>query len=969
MDVIDRLYQKINEDPLTPKVLLVPTFAQGHQLVERLCKRYRAIFNIEVQTLRDLLKSHTKLELYRRQISFLDEQQAMWVVRKLMKQIAEEQANSYIKASMLKPGIVHQVHHAIKEIRSAGIHSDSLNSGQFTNVIKGEYIRRLLMLYEAHLEEYSQMDLAGLSAFISPREQDDTIYLAHMPMGWTYVEQLIIEQLTGNRLYDLSNNEPFYINDNFATNQFTMFRASGSLAEVREGLRRILSEPTTTLDQSEIILSNYEQYAPIVLAQSEVLEIHCTFSNGLPMEFCALGKALQGIMNWITEGYPVSKLTELIRHACLSFPDERWTRDEWIRLLENSGIGWSKERYMSALRPEQLDEADREQGAVLHTYMENLFTRLPEGELWNPLDLLSWLEKFAQNYVPNFSEDDVYVQATLKDMKSRFNANWFEPMPKELAIRYVYELLNDIRIRVSATPRSGAIHVSSLQNGGWSGRERTWIVGLGERAWSLSSLQDPLLLDIERTNVSEYLQLAHTSAKKARSERESRLAQIRGEVWLSYSSYDPGQQKTQGPAFEMLQVLRLAKEDQTLDFAALERTLGEPYAVMDMMHGSETSATLDEIDAWTQALKDSSGSGKRKDGQQTVLQYYATLTEGEQAKQFRSNEDLSVYDGWLQINPPSIPDKQVGDYSEYQVSVSQLEKYARCGMQYYFEYVLKLRPKNVAQYDPTRWLQASDKGTLMHDIFHKYLELVTDQGTQAPVHQREQLSEITEQVIADFASKIPYPNMHVFAKECAEIRRDIEVFNHSEQGNADQPCFFELDLSTADGEPMMVLLPNGIRIKLKGFVDRVDRIGPHQYRIIDYKTGNPSKYKDGEYFSGGTQLQHALYSIAVEQWLRESGIDAEARVMEAAYYFPTERGRGERVRRNQNRRDELSFIIAQLMESRSRGIYIPAKDTKSCKWCDYQAVCGSHAEKMPYKRESSNNADLLSRLLEVENIG
>ncbi len=44
MDLIDRLYQKINEAPLSPKVLLAGSYAQGHQLLEQICKRYGAIF-------------------------------------------------------------------------------------------------------------------------------------------------------------------------------------------------------------------------------------------------------------------------------------------------------------------------------------------------------------------------------------------------------------------------------------------------------------------------------------------------------------------------------------------------------------------------------------------------------------------------------------------------------------------------------------------------------------------------------------------------------------------------------------------------------------------------------------------------------------------------------------------------------------------------------------------------------------
>ncbi len=194
----------------------------------------------------------------------------------------------------------------------------------------------------------------------------------------------------------------------------------------------------------------------------------------------------------------------------------------------------------------------------------------------------------------------------------------------------------------------------------------------------------------------------------------------------------------------------------------------------------------------------------------------------------------------------------------------------------------------------------------------------------------------------------------------------MEIFYLQEDGRTDQPCFFELELATHDGEPMEIHLPGGIHFKLKGFVDRVDRIGPHEYRIIDYKTGSTSKYKAAEYFSGGTQLQHAVYSIAVEQWLRETGMDPGAKVTEAEYYFPTERGRGEKVVRTQNRRVELAAIVTKLLESRNRGIYVPAKDSMVCGWCDYRAVCGSHAEWMAGKRDSSVNADILSTLLEVE---
>ncbi|AHV95609.1 PD-(D/E)XK nuclease family protein [Paenibacillus sabinae] len=965
MDLIDRLYQKINEAPLSPKVLLARSYAQGQQLLEQICKRYGAVFNVEVQTLRGIVTAKTKSELFRRKISLLDEGQAVWVVRELMKQLAIENPMTYINESMLKPGIVNQVNRVISDMRLAGLRSDEVKAECFTNLHKGKYLKRLLASYETYLKENGRTDVAGLADYLKPGG-DETVYLAFVPTGWTLVERNMIHKLSGDRFCFLDSDAPFYKNEDFSTNRFSMFRATGSLAEVREGFRRILSDHAA-LDRMEIILSDYEHYAPIIHSHAEALGVAYTLSNGLPLVFCDAGKAVVGALDWIAEGFPVKRLAEILRHGYISFSDERWSRTDWIRLLEKSGIGWGRERYLALLRPERLSEEEREQGTALFTYVKDWFDRLPEGNEWNPLILLEWLTDFVQKHVPARSLDDANVGATLREMKKHYSASPSEPMPMDLAVQYVKEMLAGIRIRVTATPKPGAIHISSLQNGGWSGRDRTWILGMDERTWSISAVQDPLLLDQERITLSKHLEPAKERAKNVRSERESRLSQIRGEIWLSYSSYDVGEQKSQGPAFEMLQVLRLQSGDSSLDFGALEHSLGEPYSVMEIMHAAELAASFDEIDAWTILLHES--NGKSKDGRQIILQTYPHLAAGYQAQNYRLNEKLSAYDGWLEIdtfaNSTDLDSIQRRDT----ISVSQLEKYASCGLQYYFYYVLKLRPKEVSEFDRTRWLQASERGSLLHDVFRRYLEDVTNKGTKRGVHNRGRLAEIMEIVIRENELCIPAPNMHVFAKECEEIRRDVEIFYLNEVGKTDQPCFFELELTTHDGEPIEINLSSGIRFKLKGFVDRVDRIGPHEYRIIDYKTGSTSKYKATEYFSGGTQLQHAIYSIAVEQWLRETGKDPEAKVTEAEYYFPTERGRGENVRRTQNRREELTAIVANLLESRNRGIYVPAKDSKVCGWCDYQAVCGSHVEWMVGKRESSVNADILNTLLEVERHG
>lgn len=960
MDLIDRLYQKINEEPLRPKVLLANSYAQGHQLLEQICKRYGSVYNVEVQTLHGVVTDKAKLELFRRKIRLLDARQTFWIVRLMMKQLAEADPTCYITTDMLKPGIVDKVHRALTEIRMAGLDSDRVQADHFTNPAKGRYLRQLLARYEAYLKEQNQSDFAGLTAFIMP-SSEDALYLAIEPTGWARTERSLIDLLAGDRLYLLESDKPFYKNKQFAAaNTFSMFRATGSVAEVREGFRRMLTEPLSW-DRTEIILSDYESYAHVLYAHAEAHDIACTLSNGLPLVFCNAGRAAIGILEWIEEGYPVKKLAEMLRHGIVNFPDERWSSGPWVRLLEKSGIGWGRERYFDMLRPERLSDEDRDQGVVLYSHIDKWFDKLPEGDEWNPIVILKWVASFVELYATARSSDDASVVAALQETARLHSASPSEEMPMNMAIDYVREMVGGIRIRVSATPKPGAIHVSSLQNGGVSGRDRTWIIGMDERAWGVSAVQDPLLLDEERTALSADLESMGERARRTRMEREARLSLIRGEVWLSYSSYDVGEQKGQRSAFEMLQVLRMQSGDATKDFGDLEHALGEPYSVMDIMHPTEFRDSIDAKDDWARLLLNA--NGKRNDGLQAILQTYPALAQGYRAQALRQDEKLSAYDGWLDLDTLAPQDER-----QY-ISVSQLELYASCGLKYYFQYVLKLRAKEMAEFDRTRWLQANEKGSLLHAVFQRYLAEATGGGSKPSMHSRSRLFEIVETVIEEFASTVPAPSSHVFAKECEEIQRDAEIFYRNEVDKTDQPRFFELELTTHDGEPMEIKLSGGIRFKLKGFVDRVDEIGPHEYRIIDYKTGSPNKYKPSEYFSGGTQLQHALYTVAVEQWLRETEIDSQARVMEAEYYFPTERGRGEYVRRVQNRREELASVVAGLLESRKRGIYVPAMDSGACRYCDYQEMCGSHADRMAEKRVSAINRDILSKLLEVEGIG
>ncbi len=88
----------------------------------------------------------------------------------------------------------------------------------------------------------------------------------------------------------------------------------------------------------------------------------------------------------------------------------------------------------------------------------------------------------------------------------------------------------------------------------------------------------------------------------------------------------------------------------------------------------------------------------------------------------------------------------------------------------------------------------------------------------------------------------------------------------------------------------------GKRVRLRGRIDRIDRLADGGYEVTDYKTGGFWRPSWTGWFGGGRQLQHALYALAAVELLRAT--DPGARVAASGYYFPTVKGGGERVSRH-----------------------------------------------------------------------
>jgi ATP-dependent helicase/nuclease subunit B len=139
----------------------------------------------------------------------------------------------------------------------------------------------------------------------------------------------------------------------------------------------------------------------------------------------------------------------------------------------------------------------------------------------------------------------------------------------------------------------------------------------------------------------------------------------------------------------------------------------------------------------------------------------------------------------------------------------------------------------------------------------------------------------------------------------------------------------------------MLELAPGLAFRLRGRIDRIDRLDTGGYEVVDYKTGwyVPAQYAGT--FIGGRLLQHALYAVAATQLLRPR--DPQAQVTRSSYYLPTVRGQAQRVVYPPVGSERLAAVVRDLFDVLAAGAFVHAEDDGDCRYCDFGPACGRDA--------------------------
>ena len=1015
----------IQRDPLTHKVLLAPTMAQGNQLLERICLEGSSWLNVRVATLRSMALDIASLKLAEERLSFANATTTRGAVEAVLAERVRA-TESYFHGMRPTGGLVEAVHQAVQDLRMGGLSEKGLPAGAFETAEKHGEIVAVLSSYCNELASINAVDEADVfrialqAVAAADQPEPGTRYLVTHGLCLNALSRRFFDALVRPRAIILSGppvrgidpprrtvlSEPTVpetrLSYLFAPQEkpaelasdveLDLFHASSPTNELREVVRRILTEGIG-LDEVEVVATDTETYGAALHNLTLKLELECTLADGLPLARTRPGRAVAALLSWIEGGFFVEPMRRAIAAGDIDLPEHEGDRPSNMgaaRFLRSIGIGWGRERYLpmlaSAFRRAERDlngtipggdEAGEKRAltikrrlsclTVLRTLFRGLLDAVPPPHEDGKVRLASMIQAvrdFVDRNARCSTEPDTAARAAILDVLDELRGFGERDVPIADATDAVRTALATVRVQASG-PRPGSVHLSHFRRGGCSGRPRTFVVGLDESRFPGKGLQNPILLDRERQALSDDLPTSGEALSESLHAMASMFARLRGKVTVSYAGYDPLDNRPVAPCSVVLQAFRLASGDDAADYTKLMESLGA-------LHGTIPGGDrcLDATDVWFRALAE---GPVLADGLKRVRAEYPGLAAGMDAEDARDSDAVTSFDGKIQDCEELDPRGNDGIV----MSCSRIERLASCPHAYFLRYVLGIKKPDEVEYDPTGWLDPLMRGCLLHDVFCRYMRQLRQHGGKSGPDTLPMAIEVLQQVAAEYEDVIPSPSDQVMRFEMKELEDSVRVFHRIECGRGEgTPRFFEAAFGFGEeptagevgsSDPLRIELGTRKWLLLRGRVDRIDELSPGKFVVLDYKTGRATACSDHDYFLGGRQVQHALYALAAEQFLKTCGVHGDPKVVKAGYVFPTVRGEGRRLLRDQDRRADLTKLMNALCDAIRSGCFVASPDARSagCDYCDYAEACGASLAAERSKRKADAGARAMAHLLEA----
>src|SRR5690625_2447288 len=414
-------------------------------------------------------------------------------------------------------------------------------------------------------------------------------------------------------------------------------------------------------------------------------------------------------------------------------------------------------------------------------------------------------------------------------------------------------------------PTIDHVIVGTVEHSRISGIKGSFLLGVNEGVWPLKPPVDGMINERERDLLAEQgLKLADTSRRQLLDDwfdMYTVFTSGRDFLWLSYPISDE-EGKSQMPS-------QLIKQIEDLFPVCSDRLLlQEPDELLEanrfIITPNKTRAAL------------TSQLARYRKGYPIhsvwwhVLNWYITHHEKHETT-YTTLQSL-----YYQNVPSELTSETVNQLypKKVKTSISRLESYYRCSYQHFARYSLGLEERKTYQLD------APDIGLLFHEALKTITEWIQEEGQDFAKLTKQDASGYAQKAVNKLSPILQHQILHssnrykYIQKKLQEV---IARATHILSEQARQSDFSPIGLELGFGEdqsldPLILPLPNGFELVLRGQIDRVDKSindGNLYLRIIDYKSSARGLNLVEVYY--GLALQMLAYLDVVlsqsEQWL------------------------------------------------------------------------------------------------------
>ena len=642
-------------------------------------------------------------------------------------------------------------------------------------------------------------------------------------------------------------------------------------------------------------------------------------------------------------------------------------KDRWARRLSGYEAELSRRLELVAVDDEPRAEYLRRELVSLSQLQSlalpiiDLLDGLPKKASW-----LEWLERLLALAGLALREPEPIASAIAElAVMGRVDAVGLAEVERVLHSR-----LRDLREEPGGS-RFGRVLVGTLDDAAARSFDIVFVPGLAEGLFPRRIFEDPLLLDAAVTEVSPELVQRPRLVRRERLLLHGALAAAERQVVLSCPRIDTLRGRARVPSFYALEVLEAADGHADLDpwtRSTLNTTSGElgwpaPVKAEDAIDEAEYDlATLGPL-----LRKDADevrGRARYLVVNAQGVRHSTPLVRALETSWNRGRALWTEADGLLAPKGPAHRHLAEFALTRRTYSPTALQRFAACPYRFFLGSILRLAPREV----PVRidQLDPLTRGGLFHAVQFAVFGALSAKGLWPVTSDnlesgRATLHTTFETVANRWADNLAPALPGVWRRELEGLRLDLRRWLEASTREPEwRPIRAELAFGLdpaqqaerdPDSRARAIRVLN--RYRIRGAIDWIERHeGTGHLRVTDHKTGRPPRRRP-IYVGGGEHLQPVLYGLAARAMLSEP-------VDEGRLYYCTERGGFEvvQVPLDEVAEKRMGQVLHTIDTAVREGTLVAAPGEGKCRWCDYQAVCGPHAE----ERAIAKHPGLISAL-------